>query len=120
VSQGPGREEWAGATPDPFLGLPLAPGVATRDPRLAGFAKDGEWDSCPPCSRHARETDFEHAVPYDQGGMTCAGNAGARSRQCHRVKQSKGWDVTQPRPGWHQWETPAGRVYAQGPKRYLA
>jgi hypothetical protein len=79
--------------------------------------RDGEC-TFPPCSRHARETDFEHAVPYDQGGRTCACNAGARSRQCHRVKQSEGWLVTQPKPGWHQWETPAGRVYTQGPKRY--
>lgn len=21
-------------------------------------------------------------------------------------------------PGWHQWETPSGRTYIQGPKRY--
>ena len=34
----------------------------------------------PPCSRHARESDFEHAVPYDKGGRTCAGNAGAQPR----------------------------------------
>ncbi len=79
--------------------------------------RDGEC-TFPVCSRHARETDFEHAVPYDKGGRTCACNAGARSRQCHRVKQSKGWQVTQPKPGWHQWQTPAGRVYTQGPKRY--
>ena len=72
----------------------------------------------PPCNRHAKEADFEHAVPYDQGGATCACNAGARSRACHQVKQSKGWLVTQPRPGWHQWQTPAGRSYVQGPKRY--
>jgi hypothetical protein len=72
----------------------------------------------PPCNRHARESDFEHAVPYDQGGRTCTCNAGARSRACHRIKQSEGWSVTQPRPGWHQWQTPAGRVYVQGPKRY--
>jgi hypothetical protein len=72
----------------------------------------------PTCSRHARDSDFEHAVPYDKGGRTCACNAGARSRQCHRVKQSPGWKVTQPRPGWHQWQTPRGRTYTQGPKRY--
>jgi hypothetical protein len=72
----------------------------------------------PPCSRHARDSDFEHAVPYDQGGRTCACNAGARSRKCHRVKQAPGWKVTQPRPGWHQWDTPRGRTYTQGPKRY--
>ena len=72
----------------------------------------------PPCSRHARESDFEHAVPYDQGGRTCACNAGARSRKCHRIKQSPGWSVTQPKPGWHQWTTPRGRTYTQGPKHY--
>ena len=72
----------------------------------------------PPCSRHARESDFEHATPYHRGGRTCGCNAGARSRQCHQVKQSPGWTVTQPWPGWHQWQTPSGRVYIQGPKRY--
>jgi uncharacterized protein DUF222 len=79
--------------------------------------RDGEC-TFPPCSRHARESDFEHATPYDQGGRTCACNAGARSRACHQVKQTRGWTVTQPRPGWHQWETPSGRTYIQGPKRY--
>jgi hypothetical protein len=74
----------------------------------------------PTCSSHARESDFEHATPYDKGGRTCACNAGARSRGCHRVKQSPGWNVTQPRPGWHRWVTPSGRVYVQGPKRYPA
>ena len=47
----------------------------------------------PPCSRPAKDSDFEHAVPYDQGGRTDACNAGARSRACHQVKQSKGWTV---------------------------
>src|SRR6185437_16680957 len=74
----------------------------------------------PPCNRHARESDFEHARPYDKGGRTCACNAGARSRACHRVKQSPGWQLTQPRPGWHQWTTPSGRRYLQEPKRYPA
>jgi Domain of unknown function (DUF222) len=72
----------------------------------------------PTCSRHARESDFEHATPYDQGGRTCGCNAGARSRACHQVKQTPGWNVTQPQPGWHRWATPAGRVYVQEPKRY--
>ena len=74
----------------------------------------------PPCNRHARDSDFEHALPYDKGGKTCPCNAGARSRACHQVKQSPGWNVTQPKPGWHRWETPAGRVYEQEPKRYPA
>jgi hypothetical protein len=72
----------------------------------------------PTCNRHARDSDFEHAQPYDKGGRTCACNAGARSRACHRVKQSAGWNVTQPRPGWHQWTTPTGRSYVRSPTRY--
>jgi hypothetical protein len=72
----------------------------------------------PTCSRHARDSDFEHATPFHQGGRTDACNAGARSRACHKVKQSKGWLVTQPRPGWHQWRTPSGRTYTQEPYQY--
>jgi hypothetical protein len=72
----------------------------------------------PCCSRHARDSDFEHALAHDKGGRTCTCNAGARSRACHQVKQAPGWTVTQPQPGFHQWETPAGRRYTQGPKRY--
>lgn len=72
----------------------------------------------PTCNRHAKDSDFEHGVPYHRGGATCACNAGARSRACHQVKQTKGWKVTQPRPGWHQWTTPSGRTYTQGPKHY--
>ena len=34
------------------------------------------------------------------------------------VKQSPGWNLTQPQPGWHQWTTPRGRTYTQGPKHY--
>ena len=74
----------------------------------------------PTCSRHARNCDFEHTTPYDQGGRTCTCNGSARSRRCHRVKQSRGWTVTQPLPGWHQWTAPSGRTYTQGPMRYPA
>jgi hypothetical protein len=74
----------------------------------------------PTCSRPARESDFEHAVPYHEGGRTDACNAGARSRRCHQVKQSPGWTVSQPRPGWHVWTTPTGRTYTQEPWRYIA
>jgi hypothetical protein len=81
--------------------------------------RDGEC-TFPACSRHARGCDFEHAIPHHQGGRTCACNGGARSRRCHRVKQSTGWTVTQPRPGWHHWTTPSGRSYTQGPMRYPA
>jgi Domain of unknown function (DUF222) len=74
----------------------------------------------PTCGRPAREADFEHAVPFEQGGRTCGCNGWACSRSCHQLKQSDGWTVTQPQPGWIQWTTPSGRVYTQEPWRYPA
>ena len=79
--------------------------------------RDGEC-SFPACSRRARESDFEHALPFDKGGRTCGCNAHCASRSCHRAKQSRGWHVTKPRPGWTRWTTKAGRSYEQGPWRY--
>ncbi|MCW2934507.1 MAG: hypothetical protein JWM19_5469 [Actinomycetia bacterium] len=79
--------------------------------------RDGKC-SFPACSRHARDSDFEHAQPYGKGGRTCACNAHCASRSCHRAKQSPGWHVTKPRPGWTRWTTRAGRTYEQGPWRY--
>jgi hypothetical protein len=79
--------------------------------------RDGEC-SFPACSRHARESDFEHALAHHKGGRTCACNAHACSRSCHRAKQARGWAVTKPRPGWTQWTTRAGRSYVQGPWQY--
>jgi len=76
--------------------------------------------SFPACSRQARETDFEHAVPYEQGGRTCGCNCHSCSRTCHQVKQRPGWSVTEVRPGYHQWETPSGRTYTKGPWKYPA
>jgi hypothetical protein len=81
--------------------------------------RDGKC-SFPSCGRHARESDFEHGAPYEEGGRTCACNCHACSRTCHQVKQRPGWSVTSPRPGWHQWTTPSGRTYVQGPWRYPA
>ncbi|MCW2934429.1 MAG: hypothetical protein JWM19_5391 [Actinomycetia bacterium] len=81
--------------------------------------RDGKC-SFPACSRHARDSDFEHAQPYGKGGRTCGCNAHCASRSCHRAKQSPGWTVTKPRPGWTQWTTKAGRTYQQGPWRYPA
>ena len=79
--------------------------------------RDGQCTQ-PTCRRAARSCDFEHAVPYHQGGRTCACNGGCRCRRDHRVKQSPGWHVTQLPGGYHQWTTPAGRTYTTEPIRY--
>jgi len=79
--------------------------------------RDGQC-TLPVCIRQARRCDFEHAVPWHKGGRTCACNGGCRCRHDHKVKQTPGWSVTQPMPGYHQWTTPAGRTYTAEPIRY--
>jgi hypothetical protein len=81
--------------------------------------RDGEC-TFPTCRRPARRCDFEHAQPWDQGGRTCACNAGPRCRHHHQAKQAEGWRLEQRRPGEHTWTTPSGRTYTSGPATYPA
>ena len=79
--------------------------------------RDGEC-TYPTCRRAASRCDFEHAVPWDQGGRTCACNAGPRCRHHHQAKQAAGWRLEQRQPGQHTWITPSGRSYTSGPATY--
>jgi len=79
--------------------------------------RDGEC-TWPPCRRAAGRCDFEHAVPWEQGGRTCGCNAGPRCRHHHHQKQAAGWRLEQNQPGYHAWTTPAGRQYTSGPTTY--
>jgi Domain of unknown function (DUF222) len=79
--------------------------------------RDGEC-TYPPCRRNARRCDFEHAIPWEAGGKTCACNAGPRCRHHHHQKQAAGWRLTQHLPGYHTWTTPSGRQYTNGPITY--
>ncbi len=96
----------------------IAGQLAGKTPGQAGkLAAAAVVDVDPAGAQKRREqAERENA----RGGRTCACNAGARSRRCHKVKQSTGWSVSQPQPGWHQWTTPSGRTYTQEPMKYPA
>jgi hypothetical protein len=79
--------------------------------------RDGEC-TAPSCRRPAEQCDFEHAVPWDQGGRTCACNTGPVCRHHHHAKQSAGWRLDQHQPGQHTWTTPSGRSYTSEPATY--
>ncbi len=79
--------------------------------------RDGEC-TWPPCRRAARRSDFEHAIPWTQGGRTCACNAGTWCRHHHHQKQAACWRLDQHAPGYHTWTTPSGRQYTTGPTTY--
>ena len=74
--------------------------------------------SFPGCRRPAVRCDEDHTLPYDQGGRTCECNLAPLCRRHHRVKQARGWRLTQPEPGRMVWITPSGPSYATGPTAY--
>jgi hypothetical protein len=79
--------------------------------------RDGKC-TWPACRRAAQRCDFDHAIPWEQGGRTCACNTGPVCRHHHQAKQSPGWRLDQHRPGDHTWTTPSGRSYASVPATY--
>jgi hypothetical protein len=72
------------------------------------------------CGRPATRCDFEHTIPWETGGRTCACNGAARCRRDHQLKQAKNWQAIQLAPGFHQWIVPSGRTYTTGPRQYPA
>jgi hypothetical protein len=74
--------------------------------------------TAPGCRRPATSCDFEHTIPYHQGGRSCECNAGPCCRRHHRAKQTAGWQLSQPRPGTFVWSTPHGRSYQTEPDAY--
>jgi hypothetical protein len=72
----------------------------------------------PVCRRPASQCDFEHNVPYEDGGRTCLCNGGPKCRHDHRLKQQPRWKVDQLPDGTFRWTTPSGRDYITEPTRY--
>ena len=90
------------------------PGVKLR--HLANI----RHDTCtsPICRRPARQSDFEHNIPFEAGGRTCLCNGGPKCRHDHRLKQDPRWKVEQITPATFRWTTPSGRQYLTEPTRY--
>jgi len=72
----------------------------------------------PACRRPAQQCDFEHNIPYEAGGRTCACNGGPTCRRDHRLKQHPRWKVEQIAPGTFRRTAPSGRQYTTEPTRH--
>jgi len=90
------------------------PGVKLR--HLANI----RHDTCtsPICRRPAKQSDFEHNIPFEAGGVTCLCNGGPKCRHDHRLKQDARWNVEQLTPALIRWTTPTGRQFTTEPTRY--
>jgi hypothetical protein len=72
----------------------------------------------PTCRRPSTQADFEHNIPFENGGITCLCNGGPKCRHEHRLKQHPRWNVEQITPGTFRWTAPSGRQYTTEPTRY--
>jgi hypothetical protein len=64
-------------------------------------------DTFPYASSLSRDTQVDHTVPHDRGGVSGVGNYGPMTLRHHRIKtHAKGWAVKQPFPGIYIWRDP--------------
>ncbi len=74
--------------------------------------------TAPGCRRPATRCDLDHTTPYHHGGLTCLCNIGPACRHDHHCKQTPGWTLTQPAPGYFTWTTPGHRSHTTTPAHY--
>jgi hypothetical protein len=74
----------------------------------------------PICRRPASRCDLDHAIPYDQGGLTCPCNISGGCRHDHRMKGSTAWRLRQPTPGTLIWTAPSGLAWTVTPETHVA
>jgi hypothetical protein len=74
--------------------------------------------TAPGCGRPAARCDLDHTLAWDKGGITCECGLSPLCRHHHRLKQSQGWQLTQPEPGVLKWRTPHGRIFTTTPSEY--
>jgi len=63
----------------------------------------------PGCRMPAEDCDFDHLLPFSQGGETSARNGGPKCRHDHILKDH-GW-VHQHLDGRDIWTSPLGHIY---------
>jgi Domain of unknown function (DUF222) len=72
----------------------------------------------PGCRRPSTQCDFEHNVPYEEGGRSCLCNGDPKCRHDHRLKQHPGWTAEHLANGTIRWTMPSGRQHTTEPTRY--
>jgi hypothetical protein len=70
----------------------------------------------PTCTHPAEGCDLDHSIPFEQGGVTAAGNLGPLHRGHHNDKTHHRWQLHQPEPGRYIWTAPTGHRYQVDPE----
>lgn len=65
----------------------------------------------PGCAQPGHRTDIDHAIPWDEGGVTSPGNLGLLCRRHHQMKTHGGWRVESFPNGSCEWKSPRGKKF---------
>ncbi|MGI8666670.1 MAG: DUF222 domain-containing protein [Jatrophihabitans sp.] len=89
--------------------------------RLRDFvaARDGVC-TFPTCNQPGYRCEYEHIVPYLQGGPTCRGNGALACRRHNQCKIDTGWTYSGNSDGSVTWTTSTGHRYRSRPPRRWA
>jgi len=63
----------------------------------------------PGCRRPGRKSEFDHTIPWEDGGPTCAGNLEALCKKHHSLKHASLWTVIQLGGGTLEFVSPTRR-----------
>jgi len=63
----------------------------------------------PGCRRPVRKSEFDHTIPWEDGGPTCAGNLEALCKKHHSLKHASLWTVIQLGGGTLEFVSPTRR-----------
>lgn len=108
------RGTWYRILTDPISGTVLDVGTTRYEPPADLDRHVQARDrTCrgPGCGQPAHRTDLDHTIEFPEG-PTAAHNLGPLCRTDHLNKHRRGWKPIQPRPGYFEWTSPAGHVYA--------
>jgi hypothetical protein len=65
----------------------------------------------PTCNQPGYRCEYEHTIPYSQGGTTCRCNGALACRRHNQCKLDTGWNYTHNPDGSFTWTTDTGHRY---------
>jgi hypothetical protein len=109
---------WRRLLTDPDTGALLDISADTyRPPRRLRRFIEARDDVCafPTCNQPGYRCEYEHIVPFLQGGRTCRCNGALACRRHNNCKVDTGWNYTYNSDGSFTWTTAEGKQYTSAP-----